>query len=902
MRFELGFRRVCLLVPATAITTILWSSGAEAACVFAPTAGDDAYICDSGVSGGLSDPSGNNSLTFPAGGAGVINGNVTFGGGADRVTMASGQVTGAVSQGNGIDDFTMSGGQIGSLQQGDGYDTFNMSDGSITGAFEDGDYAVMSGGTIGRVDMKLADNFFYLQGGRIHGNLVTGFGLDTIDMSGGTVGGNISVSGGNDIMRLSGGTVGGEIRMSFGNDELTWDGGGAVFGSVLMGQDGDLATLRGLREATLSVTPSIDGGVGTDARVVTPATDVLIFDDTQSANGARYTNWEAIELTNGSSFTLDGRPLVLGGGDTLTGSLGIDTTSDIIVNGNAAIGPFGAGLARVSNAGTIYMSHAVTTPTDRLTISGDYVGLNGSVVLDTYLGTDGSASDRLLISVGTASGLTGLGIVNAGGPGASTSQSGIMVVQAINGGTTNGDAFALDRAVAAGAYEYLLFKGGVEANTGENWYLRSSLINVPLPPAPPPPEPPAPPPPAPPPPVNEPVPTPPDPGPVINPGPPVPDVEAPVVPADPPVVPPIAPQPIDPDPVLDPGVAAPTRTAPSAGRLSIVPPTSQARLPTADLLAGAAAVPLYRLEAATYAVVPVAALALGLQALGTLDERRGSQGNVVDDTQPGWLRVYGQRTEQSWTATVAPTFDGQTYGVQAGLDLLNTESDGYRTTGGVFTGMAGMSGDIRGFALGWADYDVGTLNLNSTQAGVYLTQVGPSGWYVDGVLMGSWLGGSATSTRDVGVDVSGLGLIASLEAGYPLPLAGGWTLEPQGQIIWQGLWLDQTSDSFADVRFSQASGATGRIGVRLDNRIALENGFIEPALFANLWQDFGSTETMLDADRLETRHDDTAVEVGVGFSAELAPKVSVFGNASYTRGLGSERTSGKAQFGLQVSF
>jgi outer membrane autotransporter protein len=59
---------------------------------------------------------------------------------------------------------------------------------------------------------------------------------------------------------------------------------------------------------------------------------------------------------------------------------------------------------------------------------------------------------------------------------------------------------------------------------------------------------------------------------------------------------------------------------------------------------------------------------------------------------------------------------------------------------------------------------------------------------------------------------------------------------------------------------------------------------------------------MLDADRLETRHDDTALEVGVGFTAELAPKVSLFGNASYTKGLGSERASGKAQFGLQVGF
>jgi hypothetical protein len=65
-------------------------------------------------------------------------------------------------------------------------------------------------------------------------------------------------------------------------------------------------------------------------------------------------------------------------------------------------------------------------------------------------------------------------------------------------------------------------------------------------------------------------------------------------------------------------------------------------------------------------------------------------------------------------------------------------------------------------------------------------------------------------------------------------------------------------------------------------------------------QDFGSTETMLDADRLITRHDDTALEVGVGFFAELALEVSLSGNASYTMSLDSERSSGKAQFGLQV--
>ena len=162
-----------------------WPQPAYATCTLTPTAGNDNFVCDSGTSGPLTDLSGNNTLTFPANGNGRINGNVTFGAGADAVNMASGtvagavdlgdgadsftisagQVTGAVSQGNGIDNFVMSGGTIQSVAQGDGRDTFLMTGGTIVGAFEDGDVAKMTDGTIGRVDMKLDNNIFDMSGG-----------------------------------------------------------------------------------------------------------------------------------------------------------------------------------------------------------------------------------------------------------------------------------------------------------------------------------------------------------------------------------------------------------------------------------------------------------------------------------------------------------------------------------------------------------------------------------------------------------------------------------------------------------------------------------------------------------------------------------------------------------------
>src|SRR3546814_11477513 len=96
----------------------------------------------------------------------------------------------------------------------------------------------ISGGRIGRVNMKLADNLFDMSGGVIDRNLVAGFGNDTIILSDGTIGGNISVSGGTDSVTITGGTVGGAVLLSVVTDSFVWDGGGIVPGLVGLGGDG----------------------------------------------------------------------------------------------------------------------------------------------------------------------------------------------------------------------------------------------------------------------------------------------------------------------------------------------------------------------------------------------------------------------------------------------------------------------------------------------------------------------------------------------------------------------------------------------------------------------------------------------------------------------------------------
>ncbi|MDH1118578.1 autotransporter outer membrane beta-barrel domain-containing protein, partial [Stenotrophomonas maltophilia] len=432
-------------------------------------AGNDRLEMQSGsISGGVLQGDGNDVLLLSDG---TID-SVDQGGGDDQMTVTGGAVTGVVAQGSGRDDFIMSGGTIGALQQGDNIDTFRMSGGRIIGAFEDGDQAWMTAGRIGRVNMKLDKNLWDQSGGIVDGNVVTGFDTDTIIISGTAyIGGNISVSGGNDSVTITDGTVRGQVLLSTGNDTFNWNGGGIVYGAIDMGPDNDVANLSNLNQGNLGAVPLFDGGSGIDQ---------LNLSNVKTAGVGRFQNWEAISLANSTELTFDG-DLVLGDSGTGTGTLTVDDTSTVYAgSGSHAVRPFNSGaLVEMVNAGRIDLTG--TGAGDVFTVRGNYRGNGGGLYLRTVLGADNSTSDRLVIDGGAVTGTTGIGVLNAGGSGAATLADGILVVQALNGGRTAPGAFSLFAPVAAGAYEYFLFKGGVSAGTSENWYLRSTLVAGPAP-------------------------------------------------------------------------------------------------------------------------------------------------------------------------------------------------------------------------------------------------------------------------------------------------------------------------------------------------------------------------------------------------------------------------------------
>ncbi|AKW14750.1 AIDA autotransporter [Salmonella enterica subsp. enterica serovar Sloterdijk str. ATCC 15791] len=116
------------------------------------------------------------------------------------------------------------------------------------------------------------------------------------------------------------------------------------------------------------------------------------------------------------------------------------------------------------NMGTITSGSSASTPGNTLYVDGNYTGNGGSLYLNTVLGDDDSATDKLVIT-GDASGTTDL-YINGIGDGAQTT-NGIEVVDV--GGVSTSDAFELKNEVNASLYTYRLYWN----ESDNDWYLAS---------------------------------------------------------------------------------------------------------------------------------------------------------------------------------------------------------------------------------------------------------------------------------------------------------------------------------------------------------------------------------------------------------------------------------------------
>jgi outer membrane autotransporter protein len=597
-------------------------------------------------------------------------------------------------------------------------------------------------------------------------------------------------------------------------------------------------------------------------------------------NGATaVTNNNTLLETNGGGTTL-----FVARGSTLRGMVTTPpgNTSSLVLSQSSLWTMTGSSTA--TNLANANSQIVFTPPTDdatqlasykTLTVS-NYIGRGGSLNLNTYLGADSSPSDRLVINGGRASGSSSLFISNTIGPGDLTQGSGILVVDATNGGTTNQGAFFLGRPVVAGPYEYALIRGSVDGSGPQNWYLRSDGAVPPDPFVPPGP----------------------DPGPEPSPGP-------------------------DPDPGPPP--------APSP-----VPPPS----PT----------PNYRREVSLYTALPSMALIYGRTIIDSLHERVGERGSneppsVIEQryiwckdpsmnfrcttkvqlpasavtersyASPGWARIIGSHgTRDNGVSGIfrdGPNFDYDIYALQAGLDIYRgMNADGSRDHVGIYGVIGRLQGDVKHFT----GIKAGTNTIDGYSLGAYWTHFGASGWYLDGVIQGTWYDVEADSKRLISLKREAFGIAASLEGGYPIHLGNGWLIEPQAQLIYQTQLNGSGHDGAALVRFSDVDSLAGRLGARLAKSWTLEEATPQSRprmmiawLKASLWNEFlGSPKTSFSSATgfIPFRSDlgGAWAEVKVGVDAAITRNTALYASAGYSVGFDGRSHAYDGRVGIKVTW
>ncbi|CAM5762056.1 hypothetical protein LMIY3S_00345 [Labrys miyagiensis] len=476
------------------------------------------------------------TLTIESGGEAVATEGVTLGVGAggDGSVTVTGEgssltsdgsiVVGQAGSGNlaiaGAGTVDSAGGVIGSVAGGSGSVTISGT-GSI---WTDTGTMVIGGAGSGAVD--IVQGATLRSAGSILGDGASGVGSVQVSGAGSTwtAGGAIIV--GNQgtgslnvtnagVVIASGGTILAAQSGSSGTLNLT--SLGELQTLALTGGSGnaqanfDMGTLTALADNAAF----ISGFTGTqlDIQAGTLTIDNAGFRITASSplsgSGGLVSEGRGVLITTADN-TYSGGTIVASGtlavGDAAHADAALSGGGDIDVARGATLGGYGSVTGTVNNDGTIAIADAISafggdakgsfivngtlvnnnvalvagTGVGNTLSVGSYVGGSSSiVVLNTYLGTDGSASDLLVIDGGTATGHSGLAIRNVGGPGAITTGNGILVIDTINGATTASDAFSLASVVAAGAYEYNLFHGGVGEDAGsQDWYLRSVGLNA----------------------------------------------------------------------------------------------------------------------------------------------------------------------------------------------------------------------------------------------------------------------------------------------------------------------------------------------------------------------------------------------------------------------------------------
>lgn len=214
----------------------------------------------------------------------------------------------------------------------------------------------------------------------------------------------------------------------------------------------------------------VTGAIVDNGTLAFDRSDAITVADTISGTGA-------VEQAGIGTTVLSGANSYSGSTSVLAGTLqagsatAFGASSSFAVASGATLATAGYNLqtASLNNSGTVSLQGSGTAGAV-LEIDGAYTSNGGHIAMN--INPAQGVSDKIVLNGPSATtiGTTMLDFTAVGGFGKSTTGNGINIVEAINGATTNSNAFSLGYgSTQSGAYSYSIY------DSQNNWYLRSSL-------------------------------------------------------------------------------------------------------------------------------------------------------------------------------------------------------------------------------------------------------------------------------------------------------------------------------------------------------------------------------------------------------------------------------------------
>lgn len=214
--------------------------------------------------------------------------------------------------------------------------------------------------------------------------------------------------------------------------------------------------------------------------------------------------------------------------------------------------------------------------------------------------------------------------------------------------------------------------------------------------------------------------------------------------------------------------------------------------------------------------------------LDTLDERIGrsegpspqtglAAGDADKKDRNVWGRLLGMRGSRNGDVRgiygYGPSYDYSFQGIQVGTDLYRKpREDGHRDQAGIY----GAIGYAKTNVIHYDQTQAGNNRFTGYSIGGYWTHMSAEDAYVDLIGQVTKYDVKASSQRGLpDMKTNGLGWAVSGEIGKPIRMEKDWIVEPQGQLVYQSLHLDDAIDAGSTLQFSNMDSLQGRLGVRI---------------------------------------------------------------------------------------